>query len=182
MQHENDPELEELERMNAMLDENENHPKVEVEEPESYITFSKNFNNVEKMFSILAIKDEIYRFSERVGFGRLVDPESISFIVDSLKERLDYIQSNIDSGNYNEENYKSLLNAQLKREEQIANTAKKDYDQVRATNRKTCILRELDGETEVIKEKPMVKPVKKVEPTVVKPQEVKIQEKQDNKE
>lgn len=63
-----DPEMAELMRMNEGIGmEGENQTIQQEPEPAEYVEYSKNFNSTDKMFSQLALKDEIYKFSHRTG-------------------------------------------------------------------------------------------------------------------
>jgi len=101
------------------------------------------------MFSILALKDEIYKFQQRKGYGRLVDPEHLEYVLTPLKERLEHMQLQINSGKYDDASYNNLLKAQKAREELIVEKAKKDHDKTRAQSRADMIQKEINGQNEI---------------------------------
>ena len=45
--------------------------------PVNYVTFTSNFNDPSKMYSISAINEEIKVFNERDDFAANVDPDNI---------------------------------------------------------------------------------------------------------
>jgi len=134
-----DEQSDQNQQNNEMIDVNTKN----IEEPIEYVTFTNKLNDTSKMFCITALEDEIEVFTDREDFGRLIDPDNTEYIVNELRERIDFIKMNLSNSTWDKNYYLELINTQLTREEQILKIAKKQHDKDRAELRFSNITLEI---------------------------------------